>query len=164
MTYEEFLDFCKMDEWQHRENDNYSLQVQFINEFLTPIKYHGIVHRSYYIDKDGDFWSEKNNGRIHKMQINYSVKYPKVKFKYGYETITASLHRIVCETFHEIPLPFGVTEEDWKNTPESVKKCFDHYWEVNHIDHNPENYHPSNLEWVTHTENAIASVNHKNRK
>lgn len=154
MMYEDFLNFCKMSEWEHRENYNIRKQQEFVVKYLTPIKYRGVVHDTYFLDKDGDFWSRKNNGRVVKLAIDYNSKYPKVKFRNMYNTLCASLHRIVCETFHEVPLPNGVTFNEWKRTPKSVKKCFDQYWEVNHIDHDPMNYHPSNLEWVSRSENV----------
>jgi hypothetical protein len=70
------------------------------------------------------------------------------------KTINIRFHRIVCETFHTVPVPLGVTESEWKVTPKSIKKfMLTDYWQVNHIDNDARNYHPSNLEWVPRSVN-----------
>lgn len=72
----------------------------------------------------------------------------------GYYTVNIGkkshqLHRIVAETLIPFPKPEGVTHPEWKTTPDSVKKLLVSQYMVNHKDHDKENYHPDNLEWVT---------------
>lgn len=127
----------------------------FIKKNLTPAVCGGKVFRDYFVDKDGDIWGLKYN-KLKTMKWYYNKKngYPRVALCEDGISYKLLSHRIVCETFHEKPLPEGVSEEEWKRTPKSVKRHFDHYWEVNHIDHVKTNFHPSNLEWVSCKQNV----------
>jgi len=92
------------------------------------------------------------NFRILNNRVTGKSKYPKVKVvvdAWG-NSLTVHIHQIVAQTFHDYPIPDGVTEAEWELTPKSVKNHFDsQYWEANHIDHNHLNFHPENLEWVS---------------
>ena len=90
--------------------------------------------------------------RFLKNRVSGKSKYPKVNLIVDERgnSLTIHLHQIVAQTFHDYPIPDGVTESQWKRTPKSVKKHFDsQYWEANHIDHDHLNFHPDNLEWVS---------------
>lgn len=121
----------------------------------------GKIAEGYFVCQNGDIWSNKR-GSYNKMNthIGGTTKYPKVNIRINGETKVLYPHRIVCETFHSFPKPESVTKEEWKNTPEAVKKIVGLAYQVNHIDHNKENHHPSNLEWVTVRQNQIKSQKH----
>ena len=130
---------------------------------LTPVMLNGEVIPFYYLDKNGDLYSINHMrfvcpggdwARKIRWVIAGGSKYPRCTLMINGTRKTVNLHKVVAETFIKKPLPFGVSESDWKTTPDSVKACFDHFWEVNHIDHDPENFHPSNLEWVSRNENV----------
>jgi hypothetical protein len=90
--------------------------------------------------------------RVLGSRVSGKSKYPKVNVivDEAGNSLTVHLHQIVAQTFHDFPIPDGVTENEWERTPKSVKAHFDtHYWEANHIDHDHMNYHPDNLEWVS---------------
>lgn len=121
-------------------------QAMYKNKFLEGYYFH-------LKDGEVEFLSSRR-GSLSPMNTNVSgkSKYPKVCVVTDENGTrkTIHLHQIVAQTFHAYPIPDGVSEEDWKRTPKSVKSHFDsHYWEANHIDHNHLNFHPSNLEWVS---------------
>lgn len=62
----------------------------------------------------------------------HAVGYPRLLIRKQGKCYHKNIHRLVAETF--IPNPNG-------------------YKEVDHIDHNKQNNHVSNLRWVTHSEN-----------
>lgn len=127
---------------------------RFIKKYLTPAVYGGKVLLDYFVDKDGEIWSSKRNKLcILKGYVNEDNRYPRVTLCIDGVYLKVLIHRVVCETFFKKPLPAGVTEKQWKKTLKVIRDHFDHYWEVNHIDHNTKNYHPSNLEWVSCKEN-----------
>jgi hypothetical protein len=104
------------------------------------------------------------NYRVLKNRVSGKSKYPKVNVTVDDlgNNLTVHLHQIVAQTFHDYPIPDGVTESEWKRTPKSVKKHFDsQYWEANHIDHNHLNYHPDNLEWVSRGVNVNKYHEHR---
>lgn len=66
-----------------------------------------------------------------------------------------SVHVAVHETLNPIPPRLsGVTESEWRQTPKSVKLHIRELFQVNHIDHDPLNFNPNNLEWTTAQENV----------
>ena len=99
-----------------------------------------------------------------KSRVSGKSKYPKVSAvvdDWG-NSSTIHLHQIVAQTFHDYPIPDGVTESEWKRTPKSVRKHFENnYWEANHIDHNHLNFHPDNLEWVSRAVNVDKYHTHR---
>ena len=141
MKIEEYLDYNGSKE-------------EFIKDYLTPAICGGKIFDDYYVDKDGEIWStKKNKVIILAWFFNKGKQYPRVSLCYKDKVYKLLVHRIVCETFHEVPLPEGVTLEEWKRTPKSIKTHFYHYWEVHHKDHNKCNFHPNNLEWVSCKQN-----------
>jgi hypothetical protein len=129
---------------------------------LTPVKLNSQEIDNYYLDNDGNLYStaylrwycrDGMPARKIRWAIAGKTKYPRCVLRIDGIPKNENIHKIVAETFIEKPLPPGVSKNDWKNTPESVKRCFDNFWEINHIDHDPTNFHPSNLEWVSRKEN-----------
>ena len=117
--------------------------------------FNGRVLKNHFIDNNGTIYTVKQNGNVYKRK-HTECDYP----FFGYDcpvsnkNINIRFHRIICETFYETPIPSGVTENEWKVTPKSIKNLMlSNFWQVNHIDNNPRNYHPSNLEWVSRSEN-----------
>lgn len=119
-------------------------------------EYKGDTLEGYYFRIDGNSIKFLSFRSRYINELSWHVsgksKYPKVGVTiddWGTRK-TIHLHQIVAQTFHDYPLPDGVTEAEWERTPKSVKKHFDsQYWEANHIDHNHLNFHPDNLEWVS---------------
>lgn len=122
---------------------------------MTPVVLDGSIVEGYYVDEDGNVWSNKQT-RARKLKSCISGKspYPAIGMRVNNVTKTVYLHRVVCETFHKFPHPEGITKKDWKATPHSIKSLLKSLYQVNHIDHNHENFHPSNLEWVTVKQNS----------
>ena len=121
----------------------------------------------YFLLKEGKVrFLSNRRGSLKEMNTNVSgkSKYPKVCVvvdELGNRK-TVHLHQIVAQTFHDYPLPDGVSASDWKRTPRSIKLHFDaNYWEANHIDHDHMNYHPSNLEWVSRGVNVDKYHEHR---
>ena len=127
---------------------------------LYPLRYKNEEIRNHFIDSNGDIYSLRHNstdGYYYYKKKPYAVNgYPQilVSLKKGDKKLKHIVcHIAACEMFVKKPLPTGVTKKEWNAAAESIKKCFEHYWEVNHIDNNTYNYHPSNLEWVSRREN-----------
>ena len=125
----------------------------------------GKVAEGYFICENGNLWSTKRYYYLRKLAtaVSGKSKYPKVSLSINGKMITKELHRIVCETYHKFPVPYayGVTKEEWEQTPDSVKALLKDSFEVNHIDHEHTNYHPSNLEWVTTKQNSKCYQEHR---
>jgi hypothetical protein len=130
---------------------------------LIPAMHNGIQLEGYWVHpKDGTIWSTKQN-KLKLINGSNHNGYRRNKFVMKDGNFNILLHRIVACTL--IPFaPSGVTKKDWSITPQSIKDLIMSQWLINHIDHNRANYHPSNLEWATHTENANASVKHHGSK
>jgi hypothetical protein len=122
----------------------------------------GRTLHGYFVDLDGSIWSNKT-GPLKKLSTNGGHKYPNVKLYVDGDKIGGDVHRIVCETYHKFPKPNGVTKVEWANTPDSVKVLLKRSFQVNHKDHNKQNFHPSNLEWVTVKENQDAYQRHSKK-
>lgn len=140
--------------------------------------------KEYIMDTNGLIYKiEKNQGHfidrnfqmkrycvVHLKQVSLSCNpkskspsdhYPKVHLTLGYKTyLTVRLHQIVAETWIPFNIPNGVTEKEWKRTPKSVQNIVKERTHVNHKDHNKQNFHPSNLEWVSAKENAQKAQEH----
>jgi hypothetical protein len=126
--------------------------------------HNGVQLEGYWVDsRDGTIWSTKHRNLKHIKGSNHDG-YLRTVFMINGKKCALLLHRIVACTLIKFPPPTGVSKKDWSVTPESVKRAMSNLYLINHIDHNRANYHPSNLEWVTHTENAIASVKHKSAR
>ena len=123
---------------------------------LVPAKFRGEIAPNYFVDpKNGEIWSNKRGDfKNLKWRACGNSPYPALVFRINDESISVRVHRIVAETMHNIPIPPGVSEKEWKRTPASVKRLFDQFWEVNHKDHNRLNFNPKNLEWVSRQENV----------
>jgi hypothetical protein len=126
-----------------------------------PVVYRGEIVDDYFLDKDGNVYSTKR-GYYNMLSPQNGDKYnpyPKVNIRVNDCGKVLMIHRLVCETFHPKPLPDILTTEEWNQIPSEIKdKLIDHIqhadrYQVNHIDHDRYNYHPSNLEWVTVSEN-----------
>ena len=128
--------------------------VQCGSSIFRPMVYNGVILRDYYLDQHGLPWSGKSGKHLALLTISLSKKYPSVGLYINNKKKTINLHRIVCESFHNFPIPNGITKEEWKRTPKQVKHLLKQSFQVNHIDHDPDNYHPSNLEWVSVRENS----------
>ena len=124
---------------------------------------HGITFDGYLVSSEGIVYSKRNG-----MPLSWCVGggnlYPRITLTKDGKKYSTYVHKVVCETFHKFPVPNGVTEEEWKRTPASVKRLMKGLFQVNHIDHNHENFHPSNLEWVTAKENQIKFQSHRKSK
>ena len=69
------------------------------------------------------------------------------------------LHRIVMETFKPLEqFPPKRLKNDWNIAPDSFKSWVKETALVNHIDHNPDNNHIDNLEWMTPRENSRSAI------
>lgn len=124
---------------------------------VTPLIYNQIPYPDYAVDYEGDIWS-KRRGYWQTMSPSASGNspYPHTSaINYLNETKRLQAHVAVHETLNpKLPCPPAIPLKDWEVTPSSVKSQMRSLWQVNHIDHDPENYHPSNLEWTTAQENV----------
>ena len=122
--------------------------------------------QDYFVDEDGFIWSMKHDDLkllVPTKGSTYS-KYPRISFSVDGVVKKCLYHRVVCETLHPFPKPNGITEKQWKSTPASVKRLVTASYQVNHIDHNPLNFHSSNLEWVSVKENSQKYQAHRRAK
>lgn len=127
---------------------------------LTPVKYRGKTIHGYYLDDMGNVWSTKK-GFPHKLKPmcnpnsnNTGDHYPKLTLCFDGKSNYFRIHELVANTFVPFPKPVAVTASDWKKTPKSVKDLLQATFQINHIDENKQNFHPSNLEWVTGKQNS----------
>lgn len=132
-------------------------------EKMKPAIVDGQVIPDYFVCRNGDIWSTKRGDYLRKLIAKPAGNspYPKLTLIINYKKHTKSIHRIVCETWHKFPVPYRVTKSEWNQTPASVKVLLLLGYQVNHIDHDVENHHPSNLEWVTVKQNAKKREEHR---
>ena len=141
-------------------------------DIKCPLIYKGKEHYDYGVHKKlGGIYSKKTGVWKKMASSTNSTSKLKKAGKKGYLQSTLSLkkgkfktvyvHIATHETLNpEFPTPPGVTENEWKSTPKSVKKwCRDGY-QVNHINHDTFDYRPENLEWTTATQNVEAWKKH----
>jgi hypothetical protein len=127
--------------------------------------YRGEIVEGYFVLEDGRILSDKQSRGRELRELSWHLRgngdamYPSVNlYLRRYSPTSMSVHRLVAETYvPKLDKPLGVPSEDWDITPESVKLVWSKIATemcVNHIDHDKENFHPSNLEWVTARENV----------
>jgi hypothetical protein len=134
-------------------------------EILRPVIYQGQIVPDYFVDHDGFIWSGKVGNCYRMLAASCSGEYPHVRLRFTNNVSkTVRVHRLVCESFHNFPVPNGITQKAWSRTPASVKNLLRSCYCVNHIDHDKFNYHPDNLEWVSYTENAHKYQIHRRGK
>tara|TARA_B100002019_G_C21224566_1_gene576639 strand:- start:485 stop:976 length:492 start_codon:yes stop_codon:yes gene_type:complete len=135
------------------------------DEIKTPLMYNQVAYSDYGVHKEtGHIYSKKqgNEWRPRSWSIGGNMLYPfcTIIGDDGHKK-AASFHKACCETLKPQPAPTGVSDEEWEQTPASVKRLLHKIWQVNHIDHNHLNFHPDNLEWVTGTENVAKYQEHR---
>jgi len=136
---------------------------------LKSIIFRGEVIEDYFVDDLGLIYSTKR-GSLALLSVQRGDDwnpYPKVTIKVDGARKTVSVHRLVCETFHKKPLINILTEKEWNSIDKVIRdKLLEHIqhadrYQVNHIDHDRNNFHPSNLEWVTASENQQKFQEHR---
>lgn len=127
---------------------------------LVPAIHNGIELQGYFVNpNDGSIWSTRQ-GRLKQIFGSDLDGYRKATLPTPHGDITLLFHRIVACTLIPFSCPPEISKNDWNSTPASVKKLMSKQWFINHIDHDRSNYHPSNLEWATSKENAMAREKH----
>ena len=129
---------------------------------LRPLVFRGEVVKEYYMDSKGNVWSAKWN-KLRKLAVSFSGRYPDVKFQHKGKAMTVDIHRLVAETYHPKPMPYGITLEQFESSPRNIQLVIADYMshlQVNHIDHDTTNYHPNNLEWISGRENNQKAYDH----
>jgi hypothetical protein len=127
---------------------------------IKPAVVDGEIIPDYFICENGNIWSCKRGYYLRKLATSVAgtSPYPKIGIVINGKRRTIQAHRIVCETYHQFPIPRGVTKSEWERTPNSVKVLIRNGYQVNHINCKEEkyhrNHHPSNLEWVSVKENS----------
>ena len=135
-----------------------------MKDIVTPLIYNQEKYYNYGVHKkDGGIWS-KQSGTWKPMQwsVSGNMKYPFSTITESGKKKVVSFHIATHETLNpDLPVPEGITKTDWKKTPARVKTMLRKIWQVNHIDHDPQNFQPSNLEWTTGQENVNAYQRHR---
>jgi hypothetical protein len=139
-----------------------------MTSIVTPLVYKQKKYDHYGVCSDtGKIFSSKT-GRWRALATKVSGKspYPQTRIKHRFCTKakTISVHVAVQETLNpNTPQLPDVSEHDWNQTPVSVKMQCRELWQVNHIDHNPRNFHPGNLEWSTAKQNVQSYLQFRKR-
>lgn len=129
---------------------------------MKPLVYKGQKIPGYSVDKDGNIWSHKRD-MLKKLVANIAGKnnpYPKVSVFDCGRLITVPIHRAVAESVIKRPRPNEFRAEIWKTLNDAERSLVYQAYEVNHIDHDTTNFHPSNLEWVSRRKNIEKRNNH----
>ena len=134
---------------------------------MKPVRFCGEIAEGYFCDENGNVFSTKRKN-VHKLIIRPGTNhnpYPKVSLSINGKTKCPNIHRVVCETFHPTPIPKILTDKQWDEILEETRDIIIKHisspdrFQVNHIDHDGDNFHPSNLEWTTTRENQQAFQN-----
>ena len=131
-----------------------------------PVVLDGKILPNYFVCPEGNIWSNKRAG-FKKLSTSLrggnrgDSSYPAVNVMVGKNKRTINVHRLVCQTYHAYPRPAAMTEQSWRTTPNIAKQLIYVGYQVNHIDHDHSNHHPSNLEWVTGAENVQSYQNYR---
>ena len=125
---------------------------------FKPVIVNGEIVSDYFVNRIGIILSTKRKAkRFLKPQTCRTRPYPFVNLQISGNSRATMIHRIVCESFVPYPTSYpGVSADDWRKTPNSVKLIMMKTMEVNHKNGNILDFRLSNLEWTTAEEN----VNH----
>ena len=134
-----------------------------VMDLATPIIYNGREIPGYGVcRKSGTVYSIKQKAGqlmiVKKAVYMGAHGYPENTLQVNGKSKTFLTHKVVHETLNpdvtKVEVDLGFTENEWKKTPKNVKiALLRKVLQVNHIDHNKENFNPKNLEWVTQHEN-----------
>jgi hypothetical protein len=141
-------------------------QAKISAKIVTPVIYNQEEYHNYGVHcETGEIYSRRM-GSWHEMSFSVSGKspYPSGAFSVNGKKKFIVQHIAVHETLNPVlPVPPSITDDDWDQTPKSVKRMLRHVWQVNHIDHCHTNYRPDNLEWTTAQQNVDAYQAYKAR-
>ena len=122
----------------------------------------------YFVRNDGVIFSSKakkgyyypNSDSWKRLTPCYggNSKYPKVSLRMNGLSKTCMIHTLVADAWLELPKPNNILKEEWDNASVEMKRFLRKAFVVNHIDHDKDNYHPSNLEFCTQQQNVKKSV------
>lgn len=134
------------------------------------LRYNNEVLQDYVVSSDGEIF-DTSYEPMRKVTINYPSKrraspYARVSLRHNGKRSTFLVHIAVCDTWNRdsMPVPEGVSYNEWKRTPQSVKNHVRFIFQVNHIDHDQHNHHPSNLEYTTAKQNQNKYQEHRRIK
>lgn len=122
----------------------------------------------YFVRNDGKIFSSKTRGGRYYPRSEHwdplipstsgNSPYPKVSLRMNGRARTCMVHTLVADAWLELPKPDNILKEEWDNTSVEMKRLLRKAFVVNHIDHDKDNYHPSNLEFCTQQQNIKKSV------
>lgn len=106
----------------------------------------------YEIFEDGSIWSNKR-GKFLIPNISGGNRYPKVNLYVNGKKKSGIVHKLVAEAFIPKPKHPAFTTTEWRALPLKARKIMQGEFQVDHRDGDRENYHVSNLRWVTAKQN-----------
>jgi hypothetical protein len=135
------------------------------------LRYNNEFFNDYVVSSDGEIF-DTSYEPMRKVMINYPSKrhaspYARANLRQNSgKRRTILVHIAVCDTWNRnsMPVPDGVNIKIWKTTHEDVKSAMRFIFQVNHIDHDQHNHHPSNLEYTTAKQNQDKYQEHRRIK